>query len=503
MGLDRELVKIVREGSAADVSAWLDAQPKRPGINDLLWCANFADDDAKRVVLVEVAAKRKISAPKKGYPWNDALAAAIAGDPKGIAKAEKRKADFETVGPTGTPLTTAVRLGHTAFVAALLERGVDAEGAVKMARIKTRLGGGSVLMTSCTPIGVALQTRQPEMLDLLLQHTSLRPEHLGDAVESGDPDLIARVLEALGKKAPLDPALFWRVHDPTVLPLLAEAGLDLGKLPTDTGTWGGPIWSYWAYHLRLPSQTGQLGKAELLENFGALFAAGVRGTAAGLAAVLRANARGIASVEMIELFVEHGADLSDTLEWEGGPPKETGSIAMRLLSHSPLELIQALHERGAAVHPVRVEPEWREHEAKAAWLAGLGMTESIDRSEFPFLEMPSKQEVMAHLATEEGLVGVRLGSAREEVEAVFDAKKTRKSNFVQYRKNKVVMVQLQYTDMPHAASQALEPTLVGVFGKGRKKGRKRTWTIPGGTLTLRSRDDYHFVTYMVVAEVDR
>ena len=57
--------------------------------------------------------------------------------------------------------------------------------------------------------------------------------------------------------------------------------------------------------------------------------------------------------------------------------------------------------------------------------------------------------------------------------------------------------------MPHAASQALEPTLVGVFGKGRKKGRTRTWTIPGGTLTLRSRDDYHFVTYMVVAEVDR
>ncbi len=509
--MDRELIRLAHEGDAEATRTWLEAQKKRPPINDLLWCALFATDPEVRVLLVEVATANKIKPLKKGWMWNDAIAAAILGDPEGIARAVKRKADFEAVTVTGTPLTTALRLGHVEFARALLEHGVDTEKTVKMAELRyNNPATTTVQMMNVTPFGLTLRDGNEETA-ALFGDDAIRPEHLGDAVRGGSAALIERVLQTLGKKAPLKPALFWSVHDPAVLPLLEKHGLDLSKLPTDTGTWGGPIWSYWAYKLRLADQKNPRGEADYVATFRALFATGVRATTAGLAGVIGANAQGIASEAMIDLFLEHGADLAEEMEFEtdewddkkGSHKKMKGSIAEEKLGQARLDIVKYLVKRGAVLRPMRVSPDWRQSKEKSAWLSELGLLELIDRKEFPFLQAPGVDEVRAHLATEDGLVGVRLGSTRDGLAEDWDLKRATKEGFLRFGKDKrVESVYLDYYDLPYSSAQAFEEVFTAVFGKGKRKGAQRIWKIPGGTLTLRE-THREISQHTLSAELDR
>ncbi|MEZ4240515.1 MAG: hypothetical protein R3F59_31045 [Myxococcota bacterium] len=344
---------------------------------------------------------------------------------------------------------------------------------------------GTVFMTTATPLGCALLVGNATA-EVLLAHVEVAPEHLGDAVEGADPGLIRRVLAALGDRAPLGPSIFWRVRDPAVLPVLAEHGLDLTQLPTDTGTWGGPIWSWWAYDLR--------GGETRLACFAALFAAGVRATAAGLGDVLGANLQGAASTEMIDLFLANGADLGEEVTWEGtdwdderdAPTIERGSLAERMMHDADVEIVQHLHAKGGALRPMRAAPDWCDAEAKEAWLEGLGLVAALDPAAFPWLDLPSDDEIRAFFADAHGIYGLRLGATREELPAGFDVARAEAGDGLCIGfddEGRLASVSRQYHDR---GAEAFEAALTAALGRPAG-GRTRRWRVPGGEVTLRER----------------
>lgn len=482
--MSHALKKLVKEGDAHGVRAHLDSEATTT--NDLLWCAYWATDEACRELLIDAATTKKITPKKKGYPWNDAHAAAIVGDPAGIAKAEKRKADFEAVVSFGTPLTIAARLDHADFVRALLEKGVDATKPVRIARVKgVTIFSGSMFMTDATPLGAALRLGNEASVDAFLERIELEPEHLLDAVQGGDEKLIRRVLDALGDRAPLTPAVFWRVHDPAVLPVLAERGLDVKTLPTDTGTWGGPIWSWWAYNL-------WGGGEERVDRFVALFATGVPATSSGLGDVLGANIQGIASTEMVDAFIAGGADLTEEIEWEGDDwdeendcqKVERGSLAARMMREGELELVKYIHAKGAPLQPMRANPDWYEADEKKAWLEELGMVKSLDASAFPWLDSPSADEIRSFFAHEKGIYGLSLGMTRDEIPDDFDIERAEDGDGLSVYfddDGKLESVSRQYYDV---SAEVFFEALTAKLGKPRGSSAKR-WRVPGGIVKLR------------------
>jgi hypothetical protein len=152
---------------------------------------------------------------------------------------------------------------------------------------------------------------------------------------------------------------------------------------------------------------------------------------------------------------------------------------------------------------MRVSPDWRQSQEKSEWLSELGLLELIDRTEFPFLQAPGVDEVRAHLATEDGLVGVRLGSTRDELEKDWDVKRATKEGFLRFGRDKRVQcVYLDYYDLPYDSAQAFEDVFTATFGKLKRKGAQRIWKIPGGTLTLRE-THREISQHTLSAELDR
>ncbi|MEM9074235.1 MAG: ankyrin repeat domain-containing protein [Myxococcota bacterium] len=486
--MDRELTKLTHEGELEPLQAWMAEQKKRPPVSDLLWCALFSEDEACQRFLVDVATKKKITPKKKGWPWNDAHAAAIVGDVEGLQRAIKRGADFEALAVPGTALTTAIRLRHIDFIKALIEHGVDTTTEVKMAPLgKRHPNFTTLMMIKATPLGVALRDACEETVEVLLEHIKVEPVHLGDAVHGGSTTLIHKICDTLGGAAPLEPKLFWSVHDPAVIPVLAERGLDLTALPTDTGTWGGSIWSYWGYYLKGETR---------LDAFQKFFAAGMRGTAQALGDVIQANIQGIESTEMVDAFLEGGADLADEVTWEGErwdekndcQMMEKGSVAEMRMAEGRLEVLQYLQQKGAPIRPTRPDPTWRDAEEKKAWLERLGVVKELSVRDFVWLRTPGAEEIRKFIATSDGLVGLKLRAEREDLEDEWDldrAESGGESFQLEFdADDELERVSLEFEDLGSGEEAALMEALTEAFGKAKGRGKRKTWAIPKGKVSL-------------------
>ncbi|MEM7603784.1 MAG: ankyrin repeat domain-containing protein [Myxococcota bacterium] len=214
------LADLARAGDEQAVRTWLASQKKAPKAADLLAAAIQCDNDGCRRLLVEEATVEPVK-PKRPSRWNDAHAAAILGDPALLSRALERGAKIEASSLTGTPLVTAIMLGHTPFVRALLELEVNATKAVKTARqkdLRAALEGRPVGTLSAAPLGIALQMGRSDVVEALVEHVPLAPSNFGDALWSGDPALVDRVCDALGGNVPpLDAKLSGRIAGYTLL----------------------------------------------------------------------------------------------------------------------------------------------------------------------------------------------------------------------------------------------------------------------------------------------
>jgi len=157
--------------------------------------------------------------------------------------------------------------------------------------------------------------------------------------------------------------------------------------------------------------------------------------------------------------------------------------------------VQHLHEKGAAIRPVRPDPTWRDADEKAAWLERLGLVKGLERHELPWVEAPSPGEIQGLLATEDGLFGLRLGSDKDEVAKTFDVARAESGDGLEMYfddDDELESVRREWQNPHHELFSAMEAALTEVFGKGKKKGKKRTWSVPDGSLTLKeSHNDYY------------